>query len=586
MLHPFLRVPCLARNSGLDVPDFFPTGRSKEGSLNFGLGIALVKIFGVNTPYGEDVPDLDVTVLCMAENKSQNVYTDIAAEVKDNNTDTTYVVRYRPLNGSIEAVSGGNNIYSAPVTANDKIKLPAMTALLIPVVAHAICSPNGRPMPFLKSALEDYENATTDMQKKNALLNISKLLENNIVSTAETGMIKLQESTNINALDVNELKDVAGRVIVAQGNPEILKVVGGKTGNTNKKDNTFGVVKEEFEEYVKTLKWSPEEEKLIPHFEDDFPVPEETLKFARRFLHSREAVRPMVQFMWRGPTSYGKSTGVECMAALLHTPLLKTTCHPNMETSDFLADFVPDTSVNVAEDGLPTFDDMSFDPVGAYYQMTGEYKEDVTPQDCLTAYAQKANASNSNTPRFKFVESNYVKAISRGYICEVQEASRIRNAGVLVGLNEFDRPGSVIPLLNGSYATRHQNAIVIFTDNIGYASCRPLDPSVLRRMAFIVDSGELDKQQLFERVRYNTGCRDNGLLEKAYLLYDQVMKYAQKNDMMDEGSISATEFEMMVQCAMMEPSSDLKSIAKDCLISKASSDPEMQKMLENIIGCA
>ena len=174
--------------------------------------------------------------------------------------------------------------------------------------------------------------------------------------------------------------------------------------------------------------------------------------------------------------------------------------------------------------------------------------------------------------------------MSRGYICEVQEASRIRNAGVLVGLNEFDRPGSVIPLLNGSYAKRHQNAIVIFTDNIGYASCRPLDPSVLRRMAFIVDSGELEGEQLFRRARYNTGCKEQRILQQAYAIYSKVMDYARKNDMMDEGSISATEYEMMVQCAMMEPNLDMKEIAKDCLVSKASSDPEMQETLMNEIA--
>ncbi len=138
--------------------------------------------------------------------------------------------------------------------------------------------------------------------------------------------------------------------------------------------------------------------------------------------------------------------------------------------------------------------------------------------------------------------------------------------------------------MNGSYAKRHQNAIVIFTDNIGYASCRPLDPSVLRRMAFIVDSGELEGEQLFRRARYNTGCKEQRILQQAYAIYSKVMDYARKNDMMDEGSISATEYEMMVQCAMMEPNLDMKEIAKDCLVSKASSDPEMQETLMNEIA--
>lgn len=47
----------------------------------------------------------------------------------------------------------------------------------------------------------------------------------------------------------------------------------------------------------------------------------ETLKIARRFVNSRNNKRPMNNFLWRGITSYGKSTGVEMVAALLHTPL-------------------------------------------------------------------------------------------------------------------------------------------------------------------------------------------------------------------------------------------------------------------------
>lgn len=584
MMHPIINVSAVTRNGGYKVPEWFPAlgDRTRGGSFNFAVAIAAIKMIDPNC--GDDVKDIEISVLCMAENKNQNVYTDIAAEVTDNITGITYAVRYYPLNGSLSAISGTGDMYNAQLTVNNKATLAQMIALLTPIVAFAIFSPSGRPMPFIESAITDYSKATTDDMKLNAMMQISKLIEENIVSVAERGVLKVQDQMNINPLNVADLQKASGFVAVNQGTPKILNIGGASTGPISKDDNTFGTVKKEFEEYVKTLNWSEEEEKLIPQFKDDFPVPEETLKFARRFLHSRDAVRPMVQFMWRGPTSYGKSTGVECLAALLHTPLLKTTCHPNMETSDFLADFVPDTSVSANVDNLPTFDDMSLDPIGAYYQLTGEYRDEATPQDCLEAYAAKASSNSSNTPRFKFVESNYVKALSRGYICEVQEASRIRNAGVLVGLNEFDRPGSVIPLLNGSYAKRHQNAIVIFTDNIGYASCRPLDPSVLRRMAFIVDSGELKGEQLFRRARYNTGCKDQSILQQAYAIYDKVMDYARKNDMMDEGSISATEYEMMVQCAMMEPNLDMKEIAKDCLVSKASSDPEMQETLMNEIA--
>ena len=51
----------------------------------------------------------------------------------------------------------------------------------------------------------------------------------------------------------------------------------------------------------------------------------------------------MNNFMWRGITSYGKSTGVELMAGFLNIPLLRMTCNSTMETQNFLSDIIPDT---------------------------------------------------------------------------------------------------------------------------------------------------------------------------------------------------------------------------------------------------
>ena len=72
--------------------------------------------------------------------------------------------------------------------------------------------------------------------------------------------------------------------------------------------------------------------------------------------------------------------------------------------------------------------------------------------------------------RYKFVESNYVKALEHGYIVEVQEISRIRDAGVLVGLNEYDRAGAMIPLVDGRFVRRHPDAMVVYTDIMGFWS--------------------------------------------------------------------------------------------------------------------
>ena len=327
--------------------------------------------------------------------------------------------------------------------------------------------------------------------------------------------------------------------------------------------------KKEFADFASSHAWTKEEEALIPSFPDDYPIAPEAMKIASRYVNSRENVRPMNNFMWRGVTSYGKSTGVEQIACMLHIPLLKITCHSNMETQNFLSDFVPDTS-SVAT--IPTFEEIELDPETAYRKITGKEHANATPDDCVKALA---NANTSGAPRFKHVVSNFVKALINGYIIEVQEPSRIKDAGVLVGLNEYDRAGAVIPLVDGSFGTRHKDALAIYTNNVGYVSCRQIDPSVIRRMSIIIDSYELPKRQLFERVVYNTGFDDYGQLEKAYEVFQKVIDFCHSRDI-TEGSLSATEFESFIQCYQADGCQNFKQNFIECVVSKATSDKDEQ----------
>ena len=75
---------------------------------------------------------------------------------------------------------------------------------------------------------------------------------------------------------------------------------------------------------------------------------------------------------------------------------------------------------------------------------------------------------------------------------------------------------AVIPLANGGYVRRHPDALCIYTDNVGYVSCRPVDPSVIRRMALIIDSYEMPEKTVLARVKYNTGIKDKNLLKVMY----------------------------------------------------------------------
>ena len=367
--------------------------------------------------------------------------------------------------------------------------------------------------------------------------------------------------------------------IVVCGDPDILKPKSDAvTGDTF----TVGQAKELVKDYVATLQWTEDEEMMIPQYDDDFPVPPEVMKFINRFIGSRNSRLPMVNFCWRGITAYGKSTGVEIMACILHTPLVWMTCSSTTEKTDFLCQYVPSNSGGyrplIDQKDLPTLSDMVCDPDYAYTQLTGEKKEGATSEEVAELFYKTIEAKYSSTSgaMFKLVESDYIKALTRGWIVEVQEFSRIRDSGVLVGLNQYDRPGSVIPLINGDHLRRHPNAICMWTDNVGYNSCRPVDPSFIRRQAFVIDSYELPKERAYARIKYNTGCTSDKLLDKLYSVWEAIGVYCKENDI-TEGPVSLTELERWVSIVLMEGEGTLLQTCRECIVAKATSDPDSQQ---------
>ncbi len=376
---------------------------------------------------------------------------------------------------------------------------------------------------------------------------------------------------------------------IVYGKPKYAAGTVTATASAGIKEVLFKEAKDMFKSFADTHSWSAEEEELIPTFPDDYPVPQEAIRMASLYIGTKGTRRPMVNFLWRGITSYGKSTGVEMLAAMLRMPLVRMTCSSTMETQDFLSTFVPCSSTAALSATLPTFDDMNFDPESSYEMMTGTKKDGATQEDCLAAYANAvaeravaAAGKETSKSLFKVVESNYVKALRKGWIVEVQEMSRIRDAGVLVGLNEFDRAGARIPMVDGTSVTRHVDSIVIYTDNVGYVSCKPVDPSVLRRCSVVFDSYEIPKETALARVRYNTGFDDDTLLETMYDTWQSVADYCAEKDISD-GSISLTELEMWAACVKADGYSHLLENARSCVVAKATSDISEQKEIMSTV---
>ena len=333
-----------------------------------------------------------------------------------------------------------------------------------------------------------------------------------------------------------------------------------------------------------TSLWTEEEKKLIPKIPDDFPVSGTVQKMLNRYLRTRENKRPMVDMLWAGVSGLGKSTGVEIIAALLGIPLLKVTCFSTMETADFLTSFVPDNAAPVIE--IPTDEDLEFDPEMAFFIMTGTWKDGVTTELATNIREQMQKGSpNSNTaPRFKMIESNFLRALEKGYLCEVQEMSRIRDQGVPVGLNEYDRPGAIIPKVDGSVATRHPEALVIYTDNIGYKTCHDLDPAVVRRMAFKIITRKVTKEEAIERIKYNTGFNEKDILEKMYKIWATIEEYCKKNGI-DQGICTVNELEQWVSLCQIEgfEPDEMQETLLEAVINKATDIEDEAEEILNVV---
>lgn len=434
--------------------------------------------------------------------------------------------------------------------------------------------------------------------------------------------------------------------LVVTSNPNVAFKYAISNGNKDNgvcKQMTLGELIQEVGDFCKHRKFTAAERALIPSekkFPDSTPVPDDVVTMARAFYYSRRFETPFNTCEWAGSTGIGKTHGTQMLARALGIPYVTLACNPQTETIDFKCNFVPisdddDLEVDALAVTLPQDEDMDpmlrmavdhvvgmtaedrkallsgtgffmeamMDPEGAAFSLFGKDVE-MESEDLCRVYADTASyfreralrvklsqmesgdskeTSKREKPQgFKLVLSNYLLALINGYLCEVQEASRAK-PGVLVGLNDYDHAGNQIQLLNGATARRHPDALVVFTDNVGYVSCREKDPSVVRRNAFRLVADELTESAAKDRIRRNTGCTDSALIDRAYNAYQKVKEFCDENSITG-GSTSVVEFENLVKCCMVLGEDQFDKWLKICVITKATTDEDTQRDIVSAIS--
>ena len=119
-------------------------------------------------------------------------------------------------------------------------------------------------------------------------------------------------------------------------------------------------------------------------------------------------------------------------------------------------------------------------------------------------------------PSYTYVETDFIRALKYGYVCEVQEPTVIMQPGVLVGLNSLLEQTGSITLPTGEVIRRHPDAVVIVTTNIAYEGCRGLNQSVTDRMSLAQDIELPSPEVMAQRAMHVTGCDDEILVSRLH----------------------------------------------------------------------
>ncbi len=351
--------------------------------------------------------------------------------------------------------------------------------------------------------------------------------------------------------------------------------------------------------------FSPQEQSLIPELPEWYIIPTEVVDICKHAKATTDKPVQMRNFLLRGPAGTGKTMGAKAIAAGLHLPYMKYTCSANTEIFDFVGMIFPDseggstgdaaldkekaqlesmggiTYENVAKImDLPGLDDMDYDPAGVYKALTGTEKESASAQGCMAIVmnlvtekvrnlSQRAEEGQSNGQTYRYVETDFIKALKNGYVVEIQEPTTIVQPGVLVGLNSLLEQSGSITLPTGEIIRRHPDAVVVVTTNISYEGCRGMNQSVIDRMSLVRDVELPSPEVMVQRAMSVTGTTDEYQVGQMVQVVNDLAEYCRKNSISD-GSYGMRSLVDWIESA--EITGDVYRSALYTIISKATAD--------------
>lgn len=355
--------------------------------------------------------------------------------------------------------------------------------------------------------------------------------------------------------------------------------------------------------------WTKEEAQMIPVLDESYHLPDFVVRDTQWIKVTSGENKPIRTLYYRGPAGTGKTQGFRAVCAGLGIPYSKTTCSTDSEIFNFLGQVFPamdDKNPVTAADiikskKLPSFDDVSCDPQGAYKQMMGKEMPDSC--DEVTVYAllmekvlegMRELVSN-NGKEFHYVESALIKAVKNGYGHEIQEPTVIKRPGVLVGLNAIfeSATDNYFELPNGDLIKKHPDCVICLTSNSDYEGCCLLNQSVLDRMSIIHDIDEPSKEEKKKRIKAKIGFENDALLNRMFKIVEKMQKHCREHDITDgvlgvraleDWCIACKAKAMIEECTLAElADADVYECALATILGKSSQTDEDREELKTIL---
>ena len=316
-----------------------------------------------------------------------------------------------------------------------------------------------------------------------------------------------------------------------------------------------------------------EESALVPRLDDTVP-PEDVVTKVKLIKASTNSPKPFRNILWIGETGTGKSTAARIAAQLMHLPYTFITINPDTIVSDLYVNVLPAANkTNVGNDAIKIIERAVFDTDGAWFELTGEHKEDVQPSDVIRKVLESCQCGD-----FMYVESPLVKAFRYGWVCELQEVNYAMKPGVLGGINAALDDIGIIELPTGEVVKRHPDTVIIMTANDGYEGTRKINQAVKSRMTLKGHMELPDSDTLARRAMQNSGYRDMRNIKMMIAVMEGIRKILEENG---ETNGSCSVRELQSWCQATEILGDPYEAALSTIVPSATDDPEItQEVIE------